>query len=468
MQPLQLQQEQNAVAQQNQAIQSQKALQQAYIDGNGDWKTAAPLAIKNGARVQDIQAAVNADMEHRQKLATLTKTQQEVAQNQAAAIGQESESLLQIKDPAQRQQAWVSQTLPSLQKQGIDVSQFPQQVPDDMTLQHHGVAAMKVNEQLDEVRKDAEFKDNFGALDPDKIDQINQGFSARWKTLNPTTPVPQWARLGGNATPQDFSRVDKILQQTEQAQGTQAQRQTANAIRMQTYQLAQQAAQERAQAAQDRQDAAQTKWVTWNDPNTGKTVAGPMSAARAAGAKEMAQVPTNEITQIQDARGVVQLITKQGDPKGDPSTWGVNQLIDSLNKDGKMGVVTSRLNSFLAGGIGAEPGDDPRIMALMNKSDLAMTLSMKAHFGASGGRSPIMLNHFLSMANAKTMNANTLKAGFGAVENYMEDRGMMQPQSGGTQSMAPSKIPAGATMKVPGSDGQMHWSDGKQDLGVVK
>ena len=28
--------------------------------------------------------------------------------------------------------------------------------------------------------------------------------------------------------------------------------------------------------------------------------------------------------------------------------------------------------------------------------------------------------------------------------------------------------PQGATMKVPGSDGKMHWSDGKVDLGVAQ
>lgn len=28
--------------------------------------------------------------------------------------------------------------------------------------------------------------------------------------------------------------------------------------------------------------------------------------------------------------------------------------------------------------------------------------------------------------------------------------------------------PAGATMKVPGSDGRMHWSDGKSDLGIAQ
>lgn len=38
-------------------------------------------------------------------------------------------------------------------------------------------------------------------------------------------------------------------------------------------------------------------------------------------------------------------------------------------------------------------------------------------------------------------------------------------QTGGGGAGQP---PAGATMKVPGSDGKMHWSDGKQDLGVAQ
>lgn len=35
-------------------------------------------------------------------------------------------------------------------------------------------------------------------------------------------------------------------------------------------------------------------------------------------------------------------------------------------------------------------------------------------------------------------------------------------------SANPSNPPAGATMQVPGSDGKLHWSDGKRDLGVVQ
>ncbi|HEY3768885.1 MAG TPA: hypothetical protein VGN44_09440 [Candidatus Angelobacter sp.] len=49
----------------------------------------------------------------------------------------------------------------------------------------------------------------------------------------------------------------------------------------------------------------------------------------------------------------------------------------------------------------------------------------------------------------------------------------LRKQFGGQGSPAgvlrtPSDPPAGATMKVPGSDGKMHWSDGKQDLGAVQ
>jgi len=51
------------------------------------------------------------------------------------------------------------------------------------------------------------------------------------------------------------------------------------------------------------------------------------------------------------------------------------------------------------------------------------------------------------------------------VSKYRSGGQIGKPGSGGPAS---SPAPAGATMKVPGSDGKMHWSDGKQDLGVVQ
>ena len=50
--------------------------------------------------------------------------------------------------------------------------------------------------------------------------------------------------------------------------------------------------------------------------------------------------------------------------------------------------------------------------------------------------------------------------------------GAPTPTAGGTPTPTPGRgaaatRPAGATMQVPGSDGRLHWSDGKTDLGVV-
>ena len=67
------------------------------------------------------------------------------------------------------------------------------------------------------------------------------------------------------------------------------------------------------------------------------------------------------------------------------------------------------------------------------------------------------------------MDAATLKAGVKSELDYIKDRAMLPQRTAGTP--APSQAggpPDGATMKVPGSDGKMHWSDGKRDLGVVQ
>lgn len=160
--------------------------------------------------------------------------------------------------------------------------------------------------------------------------------------------------------------------------------------------------------------------------------------ARKAGAQDPAQVPTEEIRNITDARNVLTMVNKQGDMKGDPSTWGVLQLASSLNKDGKMGAFTSRYNRMMTQGVGAEPGDDPRIITLLDKAQLMTTLTMKAHFGASGGRSPQMLAHFEALANAGKMDGGTFIAGTKAIADYMGDRAMLPGGSGGTAPKAPT------------------------------
>jgi hypothetical protein len=259
------------------------------------------------------------------------------------------------------------------------------------------------------------------------IDQLNAGLAQRYQILNPVKQLPTSFTLPPNATKADFDRIDKLMQQTENAQGTKALRDQSAAMRDQTLQIAK-------QGQQDREQKQNLQWVMWQDKD-GRTVAGPLSLATQMGAQNPASLDTKDVQGVMDSRQAVNLINKQGNPK-DPTTWGVNQLINSLDKDGQLGVATSRLNAFLAGKVGASPNDDPRIISLLDKSQLLMTLSMKAHFGASGGRSPQMLDHFLSMANAKTMNAATLRAGTSAVGDYMADRAMMPGGSNGGPTYA--------------------------------
>jgi len=181
-----------------------------------------------------------------------------------------------------------------------------------------------------------------------------------------------------------------------------------------------------------------SQWVSWDE--NGRTVAGPMSMAQQRGAHNFAQVPGQEVRDIQNARNTVQLLTKQGDPNK-PETQGVLQLIDSLDKDGKLGVLASRWNSFMTRGVGASPDDDPRIITLINKNMLSDTSAMLAHFGAGGGRSPQMLQHFLDLANSGKMDGVTLRAGEMAIADYMRDRAMIPSEQGKSASQGqPLKI----------------------------
>lgn len=163
-------------------------------------------------------------------------------------------------------------------------------------------------------------------------------------------------------------------------------------------------------------------WVVWTDPKSGREIAGPNSLAIQLGAQNPAKIGQQEVRDISNARQAVHIMRKVGDPNK-PETNGTLQLIDSLDKDGKLGVLASRWNNFMTKGIGTSPGDDPRIITLLDKNMLGDTATMLAHFGAAGGRSPAMLEHFLELAHAGRMDANTLRAGTKAVADYMFDKG---------------------------------------------
>jgi hypothetical protein len=71
------------------------------------------------------------------------------------------------------------------------------------------------------------------------VGQLNSALAQRYQVLNPGKPLPGAFTLPQTATQKDFDRIDKVMQQTEQSQGTKAQQDTTNELRRQTFLLAQ-------------------------------------------------------------------------------------------------------------------------------------------------------------------------------------------------------------------------------------
>lgn len=264
-----------------------------------------------------------------------------------------------------------------------------------------------------------------GGLRPDQIDQYNQGLAARYQVMNPGKQVPPAFTLPPNATPKDFDRVDKLLEGTERAAGTQAQRGEANAMRQATLQIAQ-------AAQQDRLDQHGIQPVSGTDPKTGRDVLVPESDAQKMGLTNVMKADADLVNKSHAARTWLKLADKQGDT---PANMGIMQMIDKLDKDGKLGVIASRWNDFMAGKVGA---GDPDFAAFRAKMGLGATKLMQAHVGSRGGA--FMLEHFEDLANAGKMDASTLRSAMKSEVNYMQDVAMEPGQ--GAASPASKAIPS--------------------------
>lgn len=72
----------------------------------------------------------------------------------------------------------------------------------------------------------------------DRVAQLNAAMQRRYQVLNPNQKLPEDLTLQPNATAKDFDRIDKIMQQTEGAQGTKASQEQSNAIRREMLALA--------------------------------------------------------------------------------------------------------------------------------------------------------------------------------------------------------------------------------------
>ncbi len=112
----------------------------------------------------------------------------------------------------------------------------------------------------------------------------------------------------------------------------------------------------------------------------------------------------------------------------------------------------------------------------------AATTAADHLMGVFGGRSSATGQRIeAAMGQFKTNHAAAIAAldQFAKAAQMIQQRGTRKVVGGAPQNqpntVKPGNLlpktgakPAGATMKVPGSDGKMHWSDGKRDLGVAQ
>jgi hypothetical protein len=458
-------------------LQDQDALTRAMTQWDGKSASDLPmLVVKNGGSGQAAMSMTQNVLGIKEKASEIAKNDAATNLSQADALAKNNDALrgrilnvAGITDPAAKQVAWDSEVSKEEQAGTIQPGSVSHTYPGDTqatALANHFALGSQLIKEANEKETLAQ-----GAWKPlngqlvntvtgERIggkldtDSLNSGLQTRWQVLNPGQSLPDWAKLNSNSTPMDFDRVDKLLEATEKGKATQAQQATVNAIRAQTFQLA---------TAKEGYN-----WVTGTatqGPSAGKVVAVPQSDIQKYGIQDAGKMEDVDITKTQSGRQWLTLANKQAPAGAPPEDKGIGQLIDELDKDGKLGPLAGRWQEFMAGKFGA---GDPEYTALRTKLDLSNTLLATVHSGRLG---PFLMENMQQLANAGKMDGATLKSAFKAEQDYVTDRAMdpNPPSYGKSAAKPPEKggPPPGATMKVPGSDGKLHWSDGKKDLGVV-
>jgi hypothetical protein len=179
-------------------------------------------------------------------------------------------------------------------------------------------------------------------------------------------------------------------------------------------------------------EAKGRKMVIGINPATGREEMVPEGTAKDRKLTDVYDAPSDAVNKALSARHFIPLADN-----ADPADLGILQQIDALDKEGKLGTISSRWNDFMAGKVGAGDPDFERLRVAMG---LATTLLMNAHVGSRGGS--YMMEHFEDLANAKKMDAQTLRAGVDQELKYIKNRAM-QPAS----TSAP-EAPKGATNEV--------------------
>lgn len=134
-----------------------------------------------------------------------------------------------------------------------------------------------------------------------------------------------------------------------------------------------------------------------------------------------------------------------------PHIATVEQEAQQLQQAGLMGAVGGHWRDLLAGKSGvaaAVAGNDPKLQALVGKfaTDVGLleTAAARAHGGARGGGSPMMLQHFEGIMDAGAKPLNTFLGNMAGLKDWMQGYATMG------QSTAPGQPPPATTPNLSG------------------
>lgn len=392
----------------------------------------------------------------------------ELAKNKAAY--EALESVRSVQDPAARQQAY-QQALPGLQKLGVDTSKFPQQVPtDDATLNafeaHLGMHTQALTDAktlADTVKSNA--------------DALLANMEAREKGSPLTKMENDPTMFAGDKLPASLAYLQSKVNDPDPATASRAARLLSTAKVAQRTQLAMEASKKATdQAIQDGDPVAAARLLV-----NGTVAPSQIISSRK---PEFAQKAFTAAAQMQpgwDARkseadfkvaNSPAQVAFFGSAKSLTDPGGTLDQLKAAGDDipgGKIPVFNS-----IADAIKASTGSGPIAKYASVALGVADDYSKVMGGGQGSDTSRTQALQLISAKQSPEARAASIEGIRGAVGSQMNSRignnAVMQKMYGGGGSVTktPSGPPPGATMKVPGSDGKMHWSDGKRDLGAIE
>lgn len=452
----QLQQAQMGKVQLQQAqrqAQDQATLSQLMIKHKGDIDKVIADAPGAGVSPNTVIGLQQHALDVKTKTADLVQKQGAVAAQQADLMAGAHDTV--DKAPADQKPIEYAKQRAALQRQGIDVSQLPPEYPGDDQFKLIGAVVQGHKQQVADAMKEREVSAQELAanarmtaatkpppgsvpLAADKIAQINQGLQQRWSVLNPGQPIYPAYQLPTNATKDDFDRVDKLLESTERAKGTQAQLATANAIRSQTAALAQQA----------HNDARSDKSYQFNKGELEKVA---MPVEQAISRMGRLQDALAQNTPQADALIAPELLSVMAGGAGSGLRMNEAEIARIVGGRSKWQSLQAAINQWNLNPEKANsitPDQRQQIRALVSEVNTKLTTKQSAIQEARQG--------LISTDDPQKHREIVSRA-----------QQAMTAVDQGASKQAPGP-PAGATHTAMGSDGKLHWTDetGTKDLGV--